>query len=244
MKDALHDIVQHTNGLGIELIKITGDKNSTVINGLAEDRSVIIDAKFHNIIPDFQGVFGMPNLPKLNIILNIPEYKEDARLSIATQKDGNDNDIPCGINFENRDGDFKNNYRFMVANVVNEKLKTVKFRGVNNWDIEIEPSVAAIQRMRFQSQANSDETSFIAKTNKNNLEFHFGDLSTHAGNFVFHQGVSGKLVAGRHWPVAVFNTILSLPGDKMIRFSDQGASQITVDSGQALYSYTIPALQK
>jgi hypothetical protein len=243
MKDALHDIVKYTSGIGIELIKVTGDHNETIINGLAEDKTVILDAKFHNIIPDFQGVFGMPNLNKLNVILNIPEYREDAKLSIARQDDGDGNLIPCGIDFENRVGDFKNNFRFMVANVITEKLKTVKFRGVT-WDVEIEPSVNAIQRMRFQTQANSEESSFIAKTNKNNLEFHFGVASTHAGNFVFHQGINGKLTANRSWPVAVFNTILALPGDKMLRFSDQGAAQITVDSGLALYSYTIPALTK
>jgi hypothetical protein len=243
MKDALHDIVKYTSGIGIELIKVTGDHNETIINGLAEDKTVILDAKFHNIIPDFQGVFGMPNLNKLNVILNIPEYREDAKLSIARQDDGDGNLIPCGIDFENRVGDFKNNFRFMVANVITEKLKTVKFRGVT-WDVEIEPSVNAIQRMRFQTQANSEEYSFIAKTNKNNLEFHFGVASTHAGNFVFHQGINGKLTANRSWPVAVFNTILALPGDKMLRFSDQGAAQITVDSGLALYSYTIPALTK
>jgi hypothetical protein len=243
MKDALHDIVKYTSGLGIELIKVTGDRKETVINGLAEDKTVILDAKFHNIIPEFQGVFGMPNLNKLSIILNIPEYREDAKLSIAHQDDGAGNMIPCGIDFENKAGDFKNNFRFMVSNVVNEKLKSVKFRGVA-WDVELEPSVAAIQRMRFQSQANSEESSFIAKITKGNLEFHFGVASTHAGNFVFHQGCSGKLSADRSWPVAVFNTILSLPGDKMVRFSDQGAAQITVDSGQALYSYTIPALVK
>lgn len=243
MKDALHDIVRHTNGLNIELIKVTGDDKDTTINAVAEDRSVILEARLHNAIADFVGVFGMPNLSKLSVILNIPEYKEDAKLSIARQQDAAGEMIPCGIDFENKDGDFKNNYRFMVANVINEKLKSVKFRGVA-WDIEIEPSVASIQRMRFQSQANSEETSFIARTNGNKLEFHFGDKSSHAGDFVFYQGISGKLTANRIWPIAVFNTILALPGDKMLRFSDQGAAQITVDSGLVLYSYTIPALQK
>ena len=243
MKDALHDIVQHINGLDIELIKVTGDTKSTIISGVAEDRSIILDAEFHTVIPEFQGLFGMPNLNKLNIILNIPEYREDAKLSIARQTDSDGTKVPCGIDFENKAGDFKNNYRFMVASVVSEKLKSVKFRGVA-WDIEVEPSVAAIQRMRFQTQANSEESSFIARTNNNNLEFHFGVSSTHAGNFVFHQGTKGKLAADRSWPVAVFNTILALPGDKIVRFADQGAAQITVDSGMATYNYTIPALTK
>jgi hypothetical protein len=243
MKDALHDIVQHTNGLGIELIKVTGDKKSTIINGINEDRSVILDAAFHTPILEFQGLFGMPNLNKLSIILNIPEYREDAKLTIARQQDSDGNMVPCGIDFENKDGDFKNNFRFMVASVVTEKLKSVKFRGVP-WDVEVAPTVHSIQRMRFQSQANSEESSFVAKTNNSNLEFHFGVASTHAGNFVFHQGTKGKLSADRSWPVAVFNTILALPGDKMVRFADQGAAQITVDSGMATYNYTIPALVK
>lgn len=243
MKDALHDIVKHTNGLGIELIKVTGDKKSTTVKGINEDRNVILDAEFHTPIPEFQGLFGMPNLNKLSIILNIPEYKEDAKLSIAYQDDADGTRVPCGIDFENKDGDFRNNFRFMIASVVTEKLKSVKFRGVA-WDVEVAPSVNAIQRMRFQSQANSEESSFVAKTEKGNLEFHFGVASTHAGNFVFHQGTNGKLSAERSWPITVFNTILALSGDKMVRFADQGAAQITVDSGMATYNYTIPALTK
>jgi len=244
MKDALHDIVQHTIGIGIDLIKVTGTDQTTEINAAAEDRSVILDVKFHQVIPEFVGLFGMPNLNKLKIILDIPEYREDAKLSITRQHDPEGNLVPSGINFENKIGDFKNNYRFMVANIVTEKLKTVKFRGVNAWDVEVDPPVASIQRMRFQSQANSEETTFVAKTNGNKLEFYFGDRSSHAGDFVFYQGITGKLSSDRLWPVGIFLTILNLPGDKMIKFSDQGVSQITVDSGLALYSYTIPALQK
>lgn len=244
MKDALYDIVQHTVDVGtLTLIKITGDDKTTQINSVAEDRSVILDAQFHSAIPEFVGVFGMPNLNKLKTILNITEYQENAQLTITHQQDADGNRLPSGIDFENKAGDFRNNYRFVLANIVNDQLKSVKFRGVN-WDVEVSPSVVSIQRMRFQSQANSDETSFVATMNKDKLEFHFGNKSTHAGQFVFAQAVSGKLTAGRLWPVQLFNSILSLPGEKMLRFSDQGAAQISVDSGLAMYNYTIPALQK
>jgi len=243
MKDALLDIVKHTHGLGgIDLIKITGTDKETVINAIAEDRSVVVDATFHGPVAEFIGTFGMPNLSKLNTILNIPEYAEDAQLSINYQTvDGSK--VPSGIHFENKAGDFKNDYRFMGASVVNEKIKNVKFKGVK-WGVELEPSVASIQRMRFQSQANSEETTFIAKTDGTDLKFFFGDSSSHAGNFVFANGVSGSVTKGWSWPVAAFNSILSLPGDKTIRFSDEGAAQITVDSGIAIYNYTIPAQQK
>ena len=240
MKDYLHDIVQHTHGLGfIDLIKTTGTDSTTTIDAVSEDRIAIIQAQFHNPVPEFIGTFGMPNLGKLNTILNIPEYKEDASIVMTQKNDGE----PDGISFKNKNGDFKNDYRLMTANVVNDKLKTVKFKGVK-WGVEIEPSVAAIQRLKFQAQANSEETTFIAKIENNNLIFYFGDHSSHAGNFVFAHDVAGSLTKAWNWPVAAVISILSLPGDKMIRFSDEGAAQITVDSGLAIYNYILPAQTK
>lgn len=240
MKDYLHDIVQHTHGLGIiDLIKITGTSSTTTIDAVSEDRIAIIQAQFHNPVPEFIGTFGMPNLGKLNTILNIPEYKEDAAIVMTQKNDGE----PDGISFKNKNGDFKNDYRLMTANVVNDKLKTVKFKGVK-WGVEIEPSVAAIQRLKFQAQANSEETTFIAKIENNNLVFYFGDHSSHAGNFVFAHDVAGTLTKAWNWPVTAVISILSLPGDKMIRFSDEGAAQITVDSGLAIYNYILPAQTK
>jgi hypothetical protein len=239
-KDYLQDIVQHTHSLGIiDLVKIVGTDSQTVIEAVSEERTVIVQAQFHNPVPEFIGTFGMPNLGKLNTILNIPEYKEDAKLSITKKDDG----IPNGVHFENSAGDFKNDYRFMSAEIVNDKLKTVKFKGVK-WGVEIEPSVAAIQRLKFQAQANSGETTFIAKTENNNLMFYFGDHSSHAGNFVFAHDVAGSLTKAWSWPLAAVISILSLSGDKMIRFSDEGAAQITVDSGLAIYNYILPAQTK
>jgi hypothetical protein len=239
MKDYLQDIVQHTHSLGIiDLVKIVGTESVTAIEAVGEERTVIVNAQFHNPVPEFIGTFGMPNLSKLNTILGIPEYKEDARLTITKKEDA-----PTGIHFENSSGDFKNDYRFMSAEIVNDQLKTVKFKGVR-WGVEIEPSVAAIQRLKFQAQANSGETTFIAKTENNNLMFYFGDHSSHAGNFVFAHDVAGSLTKAWSWPLSAVISILSLSGDKMIRFSDEGAAQITVDSGLAIYNYILPAQTK
>jgi hypothetical protein len=243
MKDYLQDIVQHTHGLGIiDLVKITGTDQETVIDAIAEDRSVIVQAKFKNPVPEFVGTFGMPNLGKLNTILNIPEYKENAKLSINSQ-DRNGDQVPVGIHFENKGGDFKNDYRFMTSEVINEKLKSVKFKGVK-WNVEITPAVQSIQRMKFQASANAEETTFVAKTEGDKLKFFFGDHSSHAGNFVFQDAVTGTLTKAWNWPVSAVISILSLPGDKQLKFSDEGAAMIVVDSGIATYNYILPAQQK
>ena len=132
MKDHLLDLVEHTHDLGvIDLVKITGTDTATDIFGIAEDRSVIVEGKYSNPVPEFIGLFGMPNLSKLKVLLNLGEYKEDATLSISKNAKGE----PDGVNFENKTGDFKNNYRFMASEIVAEKAKNVKFKGTT-WPVE------------------------------------------------------------------------------------------------------------
>jgi len=240
MRDHLLDLVEHTLKLGcIDLVKITGNDQTTEIFGVAEDRSVVVEGKYSNPVPEFIGLFGMPNLQKLNILLNLSEYKENAKLNVTKRADG----APDGINFENASGDFKNNYRFMTSEIVTEKAKTVKFKGVN-WHIEFEPSVSAIQRLKMQASANSEEVNFTAKTENGDLKFSFGDHSTHSGNFVFQPGVQGQLQRAWSWPILRVISILDLTGDKVMKISDDGAAQITVDSGLATYTYIIPAQSK
>jgi len=240
MRDHLLDLVEHTYDLGcIDLIKIVGDTTSTQISGLAEDLSVVVQAQYNNPVPEFIGTFGMPNLGKLKTLLNLQEYREDAKLAITKNSTGELD----SLTFENKAGDFKNSYRFMTANVVNDKLKTAKFKGVN-WHIEFVPTVASIMRLKMQMSANAEEPNFQAKTENGDLKFFFGDHSTHAGNFVFQAGVNGVLKRAWSWPAKQFVSIMDLTGDKIVRISDDGAAQITVDSGLAVYNYILPAQSK
>lgn len=243
MKDILQDLVAHTHSLGfIPLVKVSSENGETSIEAMAEDRSVIVQGKTKNPVTEFDGVFGMPNLNKLAIHLNCPEYKENAKISVV-QAERNGNVVPTGLHFENQAGDFQNDYRFMNTDIINEKLKSVKFKGAK-WDIEFEPSVASIQRLKFQANANSEENVFQVSTEDNNLVFKFGDASTHAGNFTFQAGVDGKLKQTWAWPVTQVMSILNLDGDKTMRIAEAGAMQITVDSGLAEYNYILPAQSK
>ena len=240
MRDHLLDLVSHTFDLGcIDQVKITGTDTETTISGLAEDRSVVVEGTFANPVPEFVGVFGMPNLAKLKVLLNLQEYKEDAKLNISRKDSG----ALDQLNFENKAGDFKNSYRFMATELANERIKTVKFKGAN-WGIEFEPTAAAIQRLKMQAAANSDENNFQAKTEDGDLKFYFGDHSTHAGNFVFQTDVKGTLKRAWSWPVKTVIGILDLYGDKIMKISDDGAAMITVNSGLATYNFILPAQSK
>jgi|TARA_R110002111_G_scaffold44997_11_gene81704 hypothetical protein len=243
MRDHLLDIVKNTYGLGIiDLVKVSGTDAETNIEAIAEDRSVIVKAKLNTPVTEFNGTFGMPNLGKLSTILGISEYAKDAKITL-TKQDRNGESVPVGLHFENAAGDFKNDYRFMTQQIVEDKLKTVTMRQVN-WNIEFTPSVNNIQRLKFMASANAEELNFTAKTEGTDLKLFFGDHSSHAGDFVFQAGVTGTLTKAWAWPVAAVSSILSLSGDKTFRISDEGAAQITVNSGLATYDYILPAQSK
>jgi hypothetical protein len=242
MLDLLKDIVSHTHNLGfLNIVKISGDDAATKIDSMADDRTVILYGETNAPVAEMKGVFGMPQLNKLKIHLDCPEYKENASIDIVSA-DRNGDTIPVGIHFENQAGDFKNDYRFMNTEIINEKLKTVKFRGVN-WHVEVEPTVGAIQRFNYQAAANNEHATFLTKTETGNLKFVFGDQSTHGGEFVFATGVTGTLSKAWTWPVQQVLGILKISdaNNTKLSISNDGAMQIELDSGIATYKYIIPA---
>jgi len=242
MKDILQDVVAHTHNLGfLSLVKVSNDEG-TSIDAMAEDRSVILSASTHSPVGEFEGTFGMPNLDKLSLHLKNPEYQKDAKIDVV-KADRNGEVIPTHIHFENTAGDFENDYRFMNKAIIEEKLKTVKFKGAT-WAVTFQPSMASIARMKLQSAAHSEEPTFNVMTKSGNLVFSFGDASTHAGEFVFQHGIEGSLQHQWSWPVAQVQSVLNLDGDVTMSISDQGAMMISVDSGMVKYDYILPAQSK
>lgn len=242
MQDLLKDIVAHTNKLGfLNIVKVTGSEDKTLIDSMADDRTVIMYGETTNPYPALVGTFGMPQLEKLRYLVEGKEYQEDAKIDLMTAQRNNET-IPVGLHFENKDGDFKNDYRFMNTEIINEKLKTVKFRGVT-WHVEVNPSVNAVNRFSFQAGANTEHTTFLAKTDGDKLIFTFGDQSSHAGEFTFATGVTGKITKAWTWPVAPVLAILKSAdaNNTKLSFSNDGAMQIELDSGIATYKYIIPA---
>lgn len=244
MKNFLQDLIQHTYGLGvIELIKVEGSDKETKISAYSEDKTVIVSGVFKQPISTIKGVFGMPNLAKLKTIVSFDEYDNTSKIDITYKNDDSGTKVPCTIHFETKTGDFVNDYRLMGKALIEDKVKTVTFKGAT-WNVEIEPSIASIQRMKKQASANNEEPNFIARIDNGDLKFYFGDNGSNNGNFVFQNNVNGTLTKSWNWPVKVFMAIMDLPGNKVVKFSDAGAAEITVDSGLADYTYLLPAQAK
>lgn len=240
MKDILKDIIDHTFNLGvIDLIKISGTVTETNISGMSPSPTVIFTGKFKTPVADFVGTFGMPNLHKLKTILGFSEeYDENAVITVQTQ-----GGQPATIHFENKTGDFVNDYRLMDQTIVEAKVKLPHFKGAK-WDVSFQPTVAGIQRLKKQSMLHSEDEIFKTTLTKGNLSVQFGSPTNYSGNFVFHPGISGSLTKTFGWPVKQFISIMDLVGDKTIYISDLGVMRITVDSGLTEYEYLVPAVAK
>ena len=101
MKDILQDIVSHTHNLGfLNIVKITGTEDKTLIDSMADDRTVIMYGETTDPNPEMLGVFGMPQMNKLKYLLDCPEYKENASIEVV-KADRNGETIPTGLHFEN-----------------------------------------------------------------------------------------------------------------------------------------------
>lgn len=243
MKNFLQDLVAHTHALGfLPLVRITASDEETIIDSMADDKTVVMTAKTHTPVTGVEGVFGMPNLNKLHLHLKCPEYKENASITVVNEE-RNGVTIPTGLHFVNATGDFQNDYRFMNAEIINKKLNSVKFTGAK-WVIEFEPLLSSIQRLKLQAEANSEEPVVQVATKDKNLVFSFGDVNTHAGRFVFHPDIKGTLKQTWSWPVSQIQSILNLNGKITMKLADSGIMQISIDSGIADYTYYLLAQVK
>ena len=132
MRDVLLDIVKHTHSLGfIQAVKINGNTgNETEIEAMDDDRSVVLKGKLHNPVSDFKGTIGLGKLGVLSGYLNFEGYADTKGKIEVVKKTRNGEEIAEELKFTSPAG-YNANYRFMVSQLIDEKLKTVKFKGVN-----------------------------------------------------------------------------------------------------------------
>jgi len=248
MKDILLDLVDHTAGLGfIENVKVTGTDAETSFEAMDPDRTVILNAKTTNPVPELIGEFGMGNLGFLNGIVNLDGYKADEAVINVNTRERNGQVAPDSLTFEDQYGN-TDQYRFMSKEVVEQQLKTVKFRGVN-WNVSFEPSKVSVQELsQIAGIYISIEPTFSVRTDNGNLVVGVGtdDGSGHVGKRIFARNVDGELKQNWSWPLHQVLTILKLgmSGACVMNISDQGALQISIDSGLAVYNYILPAMNK
>lgn len=239
MFSILKEIVNYTLAVDLDLVRISGTPQQTVMQSVSADRNIVLEARFNQPILEFASVLGLPNLSRLNVILNIPEYREDAQVTLSS----NSSNTPESISFANQVGDFFNTCRLMDTAAINSKIAAVSFKEPR-WNVMFEPLAVSVQRLRYQAQALSDQIHCHTLTQDGNLMLELGDPSSLQGRFVFHPNVTGQLQKRMTWVTKHLINILELTGDKQISISDAGAMRIKVNSGVATYNYILIAQTK
>jgi len=246
MKDIIVDIVKQTAGLGtIECLKITGTPQETAIAAIDPDKTVVINAKLHNPSTDFVGEFGMGNLSFLNGVCSM--YSRDGATASVTKTQRNGVDVPEHIIFNDTDGN-SDKYRLMSKEIVDAQIEVVKFKGAK-WDVTFEPTKAKVQELaQAASIYGSIEPTFTFKAENGNLMVVLGSDTggSHFGKRTFANNVGTGLRDGLTFPLTQFLSILKLgmSGVCAVSISNQGACQISVDTGIGLYNYILPALTR
>lgn len=244
IKDIFKDILRHTHALGfIEMVKISGDAESTTIEAMDADKTVILKGKLHNPVADFvEQTVGLSRMSVLDGYLKFPGFgDEGSNVSVETQE-RNGSNIPVEISFSSAEG-HTGSYRFMLADVINQQLKDITFKGAE-YDINILPSVKAMKDLAYFNGVQSGyEANFTPKTEDGALYFLIGDGASDRTKILIDNNVDGEITAEWNWPLDIVLKILRL-GDNsnlVLSINNQGLLQIKVDSGLGVYTYLLPA---
>jgi hypothetical protein len=86
-RDIVQDIVKHTAGLGfITSVKVSSTDEATTLDAMDADRTVILQAKLHNVVDEFTGEFGLGNLGFLAGVSALPNYQtDDSTVEVVTR---------------------------------------------------------------------------------------------------------------------------------------------------------------
>ena len=240
MRDYLLDIVKHTLPMSaFNQLRVDSNDGSTSISATESERQLVVQARTHAAIPQFQGTFGLPNLNLLNTLLNIPEYDDSATINFEL-KEGEEV-VPFKLHFKNAAGDFENDFRLMSRKVIEDLEPLLALTA--KFPVEFNPTVNSITRLKYQVSANPDERTVQFDVSKGTVRVSVGDSSSHSGSFVFATGVDESSNYNFDVPSAYVLPALNMDGDKKIQIGEIGL-KITVDSGLISYDYMIPMASK
>ena len=244
IKDVFKDVLKHTHGLGIfEMVKITGEVDKTTVETVDADKTVIFKGETHNPVPDFvDSTVGLSRMGVLQGYLQYPGFDdEDATIKVVTQERNGD-EVPVEVSFVSKEGNDAN-YRFMLADVINQQLKSIKFKGAE-FDVNIVPTKKNLSDLAyFNSVLGTYEANFSPKTDGTELYFHIGDGVSDRTKILISNDIDGSITKDWRWPLDIVLRILRLSDSSNVVMSinDEGLLQIIVDSGIAKYTYLLPA---
>jgi hypothetical protein len=225
------------------MVKIKGTAEATEVETVDADKTVIFKGEMNNPVVDFvDATVGLSRMGVLKGYLQYPDFEnETATVKVVTQE-RNGETVPTEVEFVSENGTDAH-YRFMLADVINQQLKDIKFKGAE-FDVNIEPSQKMMKDLTyFNTILAAYEANFMPKTEDGALYFHVGDGGSDRTKILIDNNVDGEINTEWKWSLDVVLKILRL-GDNsnlVMSFNNQGLLQIKVDSGMGVYTYLLPA---
>ena len=225
------------------MVKIKGTAETTEIETVDADKTVILKGIMNNPVPDFiDSTVGLSRMGVLKGYLQYPDFDDDAATVNVQTQDRNGEIVPTEVEFVSATGTDAH-YRFMLADVINQQLKDIKFKGAE-FDVNIIPTQKMMKDLTyFNTVLAAYEANFSPKTDNGALYFHVGDGGSDRTKILIDNNVEGEITTDWKWPLDVVLKILRL-GDNstlVMSFNNQGLLQIKVDSGMGIYTYLLPA---
>ena len=242
--DNFKDILKHTHGLGfLETVRLRGADDTTYVESVAEDRSVVLYGRLNHELEDFSGkTVGLARLGILAGCINFPAFKEPgATLEVVTQERAGET-IPSEIEFKSATGHTAN-YRFMSEQAAAEKVKIPKFNGAK-WDIVYKPTKKNLTDLAyFSNMLGSYEPTFSIMLKNKKLQLSVGAQGGDRSMVPFADDVQGTYSSGWRWPLVNVLSILKLSdgADVTMNVSSAGALKLEVTSGLGTYEYILSA---
>jgi len=178
----------------------------------------------------------------LHGLLQYPGFDGEGSDTKINTQERNGETVPVEVEFTSADGNDAH-YRFMLADVINQQLKAIKFKGAE-FDLNIVPTDKNLKDLAyFNSVLGAFEANFSPKTDGTSLWFHIGDGVSDRTKILINSDIDGSITGDWKWPLDIVLKILRLSdtGNCVMSINDQGLLQIIVDSGMAKYTYLLPA---
>ena len=244
IKDVFKDVLKHTHGLGIfEMVKITGTLDKTEIETVDAEKTVIFKGETHTAVSDFvDSTVGLSRMGVLQGYLQYPGFDDDGATIKVVNQERNGVDTPVEVEFTSTDGNDAH-YRFMLADVINQQLKAIKFKGAE-FDVNIVPTQKNLKDLGyFNGVLGGFEPVFSPSTEDGALYFSIGEGAGDKGKLPINNNVEGELSGNWKWEIDKALSILRLSDSAncTVSFANAGAMQIVIDSGLGEYKYILPA---
>lgn len=243
VRDTLADVLRHTHSLGIyEMVKISGTDQETAIETVDPEKTVIFKAKTHNPVADFvDSTVGLSRMSVLDGYIKYPGFADETAMVEVVRQDRNGDSVPTEVAFTADDGTTAS-YRFMLADVVEQHVKSIQFKGATA-DVSIVPTQKNLKDLQFfNGVLGQFESTFSPRTEDGKLYFYIGDNGGDRTKILIAEGVDGDLKHDMKWPLDIVLKILRL-GDKntVLEFNAKGLLKITITSEVGEYTYLLPA---